>query len=96
MATTTEETSLTKPEEKETVTFEHTSLPKAHGKEIVTQTETTDLLTLKPTNLDKSVYVKVYCKWTIINKASVPSMHSCILIDQQVQSYIPKQNYTKR
>lgn len=92
MAATSEETSLTKSQEKETLTSENTSLAKVHGKEIVTQTETTDLLTLKPTDLDKSIYVKVYRKWTTINKASVPSMHSCILIDQQVQSYIPRQN----
>ena len=92
MATTAEDTSLAKSEEKETLDSESTSLAKVHGKEILTQTETTDLLALKPTNLDKSIYVKVYRKWTTINKASVPSMYSCILIDQQVQSYIHRKD----
>jgi hypothetical protein len=86
MASTTEDTSLAKSEEKEAIDSESTSLAK--GKQIITHTETTDLLGLNPTDIDQSIYVKVYRKWTTINKASVPSMYSCILIDQQVQSYI--------
>ena len=86
MAATTEDTSLAKYEEKESLDSESASLAK--GKQIITHTETTDLLALNPTDIDQSIYVKVYRKWTTINKASVPSMYSCILIDQQVQSYI--------
>jgi hypothetical protein len=86
MAATTEDASLAKSEEKESLDSESTSLAK--GKQIITHTEATDLLALNPTDIDQSIYVKVYRKWTTINKASVPSMYSCILIDQQVQSYI--------
>ena len=86
MPATTEDASLAKSEEKESLDSESTSLAK--GKQIITHTEVTDLLALNPTDIDQSIYVKVYRKWTTINKASVPSMYSCILIDQQVQSYI--------
>ncbi|PWA98740.1 hypothetical protein CTI12_AA015220 [Artemisia annua] len=80
---TEEKPLLPKAYGKEIVRSEDTSDAKSHGKEIVAQTDTTDLLTLKPTDLNKTIYVKVYRKWTTINKASVPSMHSCILLDQQ-------------
>ena len=96
MADATEETSLPKAKGKEIVTSGDTSLSKGHGKEIVAQTESTDLLTLKPTDLDKSIHIKVYRKWTIINKESLPSLYCCILIDQQVHSFIFTQNYTKK
>ncbi|PWA45080.1 hypothetical protein CTI12_AA521300 [Artemisia annua] len=59
------------------------SLAEARGKEIVTQPDNTKLVTLKATNLDKSIYVKVYRKWTLTNKASLPVMHCCILLDQE-------------
>lgn len=87
MADTVKDSSQSEPHEKQIVTSEETSLPKPHGKEIIMQTETTNLLTLKPTDLDKCIHVKVYRKWTTINKASVPTMHCCILLDQQVVFY---------
>ncbi|PWA35690.1 hypothetical protein CTI12_AA608270 [Artemisia annua] len=59
------------------------SLPKSHGKEIITQPDTTNLLDLKLTDLDKCIFVKVYRKWTVNNKASIPVLHRCILLDQQ-------------
>ncbi|PWA99247.1 hypothetical protein CTI12_AA003570 [Artemisia annua] len=69
-------------ETQETVT-EHEPVPQPHGKEIMAQPQPTNLLTLKPTDFNKSLYVKVYRKWTTINKTSVPVMHSCILLDQK-------------
>ena len=71
---------------------EQSSLPKPHGKEIViaAEPEPTSLVSLKATDYDKSISVKVYSKWTTISKASVPVMYSCILLDQQVYSYIHK------
>ena len=96
MANTTEEMPVPKAKGKEIVVSGDTSLSKSHGKEIVAQTESTDLLTLKPTDLDKSIHIKVYRKWTIINKASLPSLYCCILLDKQVHSFIFTQNCTKK
>ncbi|PWA72241.1 hypothetical protein CTI12_AA091220 [Artemisia annua] len=83
MAGTIKDISLAEPDGKEIVPSEDTSTSKRHGKEIVAQTEATNLLILKPADLDKTIHVKVYRKWTTLNKASVPAMHSCILLDQQ-------------
>ncbi|PWA80261.1 hypothetical protein CTI12_AA198250 [Artemisia annua] len=60
------------------------ALSEARGKEIITQPDNTKLVDLKATDLDKTIYIKVYRKWTVTNKASLPTMHSCILLDQQV------------
>ena len=73
---------------------EQRSPPKTHGKEIITEPENATLLSLKPTDFDKCIYVKVYRKWTTINKASIPVMHSCILLDQQVHFYISRPKYS--
>ncbi|PWA91345.1 hypothetical protein CTI12_AA091390 [Artemisia annua] len=59
------------------------SLMESRGKEIVTQEDSSRLLKLKATDLDKSIHVKVYRKWTVTNKASMPVMHSCILLDKE-------------
>ncbi|PWA99302.1 hypothetical protein CTI12_AA009990 [Artemisia annua] len=74
-------------------TSNNMSLAKSQGKEIMAQPQGANLLTLKPTDLDKSIYVKVYRKWTVLNKASVPVMYCCILLDQQVHLDIPPQHY---
>ena len=74
----------------------HSSQPMDHGKEIISQPQSTNLLTLNPTDFGKSLYVKVYRKWTTTNKASVPVMHHCILLDQQVHFYVHTQNYTTK
>ncbi|PWA36195.1 hypothetical protein CTI12_AA602330 [Artemisia annua] len=73
-------------------TSENISLRTSLGKEIITQPQSTKLLSLKPTELDKSIYVKVYRKWTIINKASIPVLYCCILLDQEQ----PKQKPNRR
>ena len=64
------------------------NISKVHGKEIICQDQRTDLTGLKPTDFDRTLHVKVYCKWTTTNRASIPAMHHCILLDQQVRFYI--------
>ncbi|PWA98496.1 hypothetical protein CTI12_AA017680 [Artemisia annua] len=62
------------------------SLTEARGKEIIAQEDSIKLVTLKATDLDKTIHVKVYRKWTITNKASMPSLHCCILVDKEETS----------
>ncbi|PWA65249.1 hypothetical protein CTI12_AA315870 [Artemisia annua] len=81
--------------ESQVTVSKHGSPPNTQGKEIIGLPKSTSLLTLKRTDFDTSLYVKVYRKWTTINKASVPVMHSCILLDQQEAS-TPKSKKTKK
>ncbi|PWA72745.1 helitron helicase-like domain-containing protein [Artemisia annua] len=69
--------------QEEVTVAQHGTLQKADGKEIVAQPQSTSLMSLKGTDFHKSLYVKVYRKWTTINKSSVLVMHHCILLDQQ-------------
>ena len=68
-------------------TSETGSLTKSEGKQVVIHSQETNLLSLKATEFDKCIHVKVYRKWTVLNKASMPVMYCCILLDQHVFSY---------
>lgn len=67
-------------------TSDKSSLTIYQGKQIVVHPQETNLLSLKATDFDKCIHVKVYRKWTVVNKASMPVMHCCILLDQEVLS----------
>ena len=64
-------------------------VPSSHstGKEIVTQAEAITLDNLKESDIGKAICVKVYRKWTVLNKASIPVMHCCILLDKGIVTY---------
>ena len=59
-------------------------LTESKGKELVTQTDDISLASLKATDTDKAIYVKVYRKWTVTNKNARPVIFCCMLIDRQV------------
>lgn len=61
---------------------------KSKGKGIVTESQDTALNDLKESDTGKTIYVKVYRKWTPTNKQGKPVVFCCMLIDRQVQSTI--------
>ncbi|PWA83855.1 hypothetical protein CTI12_AA163510 [Artemisia annua] len=62
------------------------SLPRSTGKEIMSEAESVSLSMLKPSDVDKTLKVKAYRKWTVTNQYGKPVLFCCMLIDQQVQS----------
>lgn len=61
---------------------------KATGKEIMAQPEIVSLADLTACDIDKTLYVKAYRKWTVTNKHGRPVMFCCMLLDKQVESSI--------
>ena len=55
------------------------------GKEIVVASDDITVASLTTSDTNKTIYVKVYRKWTITNKNGKPVLFCCMLIDRQVQ-----------
>ena len=54
------------------------------GKAIVTKADDIGIKNLKESDTGKSIYVRVYRKWTPTNKLGRPIMFCCMLIDRKV------------
>lgn len=54
----------------------------SRGKQIVTQAEDIHLANLKATDTGKTIYMKVYQKWTPTNRLGKPILFCCMLIER--------------